>query len=384
MLRTRIRTLLAWVALSALALIAAPVVAQDPGQVTTTIILGYDLDGLAAADNVIFADTNVVDSTSYTIAAQPDTCRALIATITDADASMVAGTFTVTGTDGNGLRQSTTFVATGGSATRTISGTWCSIATVSSGVITGETAGTDKIRVGTTGVAPLQYTVAQGYVRAPGLGEVSAGVKIENPSDIFQPNSVLSWQSFGDPTTEAARRIKTGTTATTSVTSFTASSGAFTGLVVGDVLVFNDASDNPIQAAVVTITDVNNIVLDRAVLLTKTLGHTYQYRRKIVRSGSESGWFTVAGYKQYTVTIDVQAMTGTGGISYTVECKPRRSIGFVTVKALTNIAAASVVKEDITTAYDVCRVGMQWVTGDDADATPAAEERVNVYMTGRR
>jgi hypothetical protein len=135
---------------------------------------------------------------------------------------------------------------------------------------------------------------------------------------------------------------------------------------------------------VVVKTDANNVTLDRAVLLTKATGHTFMFRQRRVRSGSESGWFTVAGYQSTTVSIDVQQMTGTGGIDYTVECKPRRGLAAQTVKALTNIASASVVEVQITQPYDVCRVGFKWTTTDDADASAATEERINVYAISRR
>lgn len=388
MMRARFRTFLAWAAISVLALTTDHVAANEPGQQTTAVILGFDLDGLAAVDTAIFADTNIVASTSYTITAQPDACRALVATVTDANASLVSGTVTVAGTDGNGQVQSATFVLTGGSGTRAIGGIWCSITSISNGATTVIDAGTDKIRVGTVGIAPMQYPVAWGTPFEPGLGQVSAGVKIENPADAFQPNAVLSWRTFGDNGSSgslAARLIKTaGTSATTSITSFTASSGSLTGISIGDLILVNDASGNPIQAAVVAKADNDNATLDRTVLLTKAAGHGYSYRQRKVRTAQESGWFTVNGYTSTTVSIDVAAMTGSGGIDFQVECMPRRGLHSMLVKTLTNIASASVVEVQITQPYDVCRVGLQWHTGDDADASAGAEERINIYAIGRR
>lgn len=379
------RTLRALAAI-VLAAFALPMVAHgdEVGSRTIPLIFGYDLDGAAASTSAIFADADVVASSSYTITAQPDTCRALIATITDANASLISGTFTVTGTDGDGLRQTATFAATGGSGTRAIAGTWCSVTSVTLGASTVIDAGVDKVKIGTNGAAPFQYTVAWGPVRQPALGEVSAGVPVQNPNDAFQPAAVTSWR---EPST--AKLIKTsGTSATTAITSFTASSGSLTLISVGDLLSFQDASDNQIVAAVVAKADNNNATLDRAVLLTKAAGHGYQYRQRMVRSGIGSGWFTVAGWETTTVVIDVQQMTGTGGIDAVVECAPARSLASVATVASANIAAASAVEKKVSVylgqAYEVCRVGLKWATNDDADAAAAQEERINVYAIQAR
>lgn len=364
--------------LTALSLSADSTVQQE----TTAVILGFDLDGAAANDAAIFADTNIADGASYTITGQPDTCRALVATVTDADSSIAAGTVTVVGTDGNGLSQTTTFVLNGGSGTRAITGTWCSVTSVSNGTVTGETAGTDKLRMGTTSTLAFQYPIAQGLISTPGLGDAGAGVPVVNPSDLYQPGAIFRWKKL-----EPGKKIKTtGTSATTAATSFTASGGAFASIAQWDIISVVDASGVARLATVVARADSDNVTLDRPLLLNASGGHTFYYRQRKVFNGILRGWVNVSGWSKNTFFIDVQQMTGTGGIDVVLECSYGYPMASFATVASSNIASAGtkVLSVPAIDSYDACRVGTKWATNDDADASAGAEERINIYIIQQR
>src|SRR5574341_274722 len=99
---------------------------------------------------LLFVSQTLADTTSYTITAQPDTCRVVDITVTDADSSITAGVLTVTGTDCWGDAQTCTFTfAAGGSGVKALtygtgSGLTCafaSVSTVANGALTGEGVG---------------------------------------------------------------------------------------------------------------------------------------------------------------------------------------------------------------------------------------------------
>ena len=157
--------------LAALAvMLALPLAADSTVSKSAVLASSFDLDGLAANDARIVADTLIVDSTNYTIANQPETCRLLKVTITDADSLISAGTFTIQGNDCWGRKQQATYTMSGGSGVRTgtlvtyvVGGTslpplssgayFSTVDTAGNGVVTGEGVG-DNVRVGFTDNSP--------------------------------------------------------------------------------------------------------------------------------------------------------------------------------------------------------------------------------------
>jgi hypothetical protein len=128
---------------------------------TITLLQNYDLDGEAADDDQILAVANgiLVDSTDYTasIAAQPDTCRLVDITVTDADSSVTAGVLTALGKGCMGETRSCSFTfAAGGSGVKTLTCTdgegayFASVASISTGVLTGEGGAADTVIIGYT------------------------------------------------------------------------------------------------------------------------------------------------------------------------------------------------------------------------------------------
>jgi len=96
-----------------------PVVAQAQVEIQrATLMSAFDLDGEAAdADQVVTtANGDLLDAKTFTITAQPDACRLIDMTVTDANSSLTAGVITVTGTGCLGEARVCTFTfAAGGS-----------------------------------------------------------------------------------------------------------------------------------------------------------------------------------------------------------------------------------------------------------------------------
>jgi len=359
-----------------LALLAVAPASRAVSARTIPVILGYDLDGAAAADNAIFADTNLADGGSYTITNQPDTCRALVATVTDANSSITVGSATIEGTDPNGVFQTATFILTGGSGTKAISGVWCSVTAVYNGTLTGEEAGTDKLRVGTTGTAGVQYPSVLGP-RQTGT-PITVSNPYGNPLDTFQPIvSTAAGNWFTGPS-----KIKT-TAYGTALTSYTVSSGAFAPVAIGDNLLVNDSSNIPVIVSVTAKADNNNITVDRSISLIGSSGHSYSYRKLRKGSGIYSGWVKVSGAQGINASVNVKQMTGTGGIDVVFECSSGIPDGAAVVQvASANLSAAgSKTMQLAQVPWDECRVGLKWATNDDADATAGAEERIDIYFS---
>src|SRR5574341_536554 len=94
--------------------------AQTPqGIARLTMAVAWDLDGEAADADQVVTSVALTDSASFTIAANPDTCRLVDITVTDADSSITAGVLTVTGTGCLGEAKSCSFTfAAGGSGVK--------------------------------------------------------------------------------------------------------------------------------------------------------------------------------------------------------------------------------------------------------------------------
>ena len=375
--------------LSALALLMAlpvpPVAAINREQRSIVIVAGYDLDGAAASATAVVATATAADSTTFTIAAQPDACRPLLLTVTDGNASITAGTLTVAGTDGDGNYKTTVFTfAAGGSLTSAL-GTFCTVISVITGVLTGEGGGADTLSVGTTGAAGYQYPIAWGPVSQPGFGTGVIVAGQNNNLQQFQPNAAFNWFAASGGGETTAQLVKTATANATALTSFTASSGAFTVLNVGDLILLNDDADIPRVLGVLAKTDNDNITVDREITVMRAAGRGYKYRRLHQGAGHYSGWFSIENQQYFTIGVDVVQLNGTGGINVQVECATEDILTPFIVSTLSpNFTAVGTQLFVFSAPHgDVCRVGLQWATNDDATDTLAgsSSEKINVYVT---
>jgi len=354
--------------------------AQQPFSVSSIpLFIAYDLEGAAANDAAIVADTLIIDSTSYTVIPGPDQPRPIVLTITDADSSISAGTVTIVGTKGDGSAVTATAAMTGGSGVKTLSytGNWKSVTSVSNGVVTGEAAG-DNIKVGTSSTIPMVYPITRGVQFSP--------VQVDTDLDvIFQPKAPFVYKSPSGAVDSTLSRLITTSGSSATVVSKTASSGALTYVVVGDVIKTKNAAGYEIYLGVIAKASNDSITVDRAVTLP-TAGVSYEYKQLQVNSDVRSGWFSVNGATDFTVQINFDAFVGTAAtLKWQLECRAQDAdpagTPFIAIGPITATSGTSAALQE-TGAWASCRIGLQWTAGsDNADA---AAENISAYLTVRR
>lgn len=347
------------------AVVPARVSAQGnpEGARTATLASIFDLDGGAAAATAIHSADAITDGASFTIDAQPDSPRPLVATLTDADSSISACTLTVVGTLADGTAISATATLTGGSGAKSLSTAynWATVTSSSVGTCTGEGGG-DTVSLGTSGAAPTVYVTMRGTATVDG-------------QDVTR-YSPFNWK-------KEARKAKTSGSST-SVTSNTASSGAFTFVAANDILLFN-VQGTILERKVVTRTDADNIVVNAAIDLTE--GYAFAFKTPYFGPDTEDGWIPVSQFGAIAFIVDVDQMNGTGGITTSAECRvvgPSGTGGVMQV-GTDNITAAGAKTYSVDLRlvhYDQCRIGVVWGTNDDATDTGTAIEQITVAFTG--
>jgi hypothetical protein len=334
------------------------------------LLVSYDLDGEAVNAAKIVALADAADSTTYVIAAQPDVCRLIDATITDANSSITAGTFAVTGTDCLGVARVCTFdfgvVATRGSGVKALpvtsgAGTGCylrSVTSVISTALTGELAGTDKLTVGYT-TAGMNGWATYGALRPPG------------------PNGENSVDPFGSY--YESRVLTTSGALTTSVTG----TASFGDVVVGDLLLIPqvDANGKTVvyERKVVTRISANAATLDKAVNVP-VAGVAFRFKHQYFSTDPQDNlWIDVEGCKAAILTWQVDAVADTGGIVMLLEGANPGAEAYTTtwsqidtVTVATGTTRASTVQYTTTQVvpFKYLRFGLKHATNDDADAAP--------------
>lgn len=359
---------------------AAPLRAQTPFAARQApLALSFDLDGEAADDDQIVVSAQIADSTTYTIAAQPDSCRLVDVTITDANSSISAGVLTIVGTDCYDAPLTATFTfAAGGSGVKTLvvsggaratAAYFKSVTTISNGVLTGEEgAGTDLIKVGYTSNS------VKGWPMYGRLALTRTGVRRVDIFDNF----------------EVRELVKNGA-ATTDITAVSASTTApFANVAVGDLLIFNVGGES-IPRIVATRSDADTITVNTGITLPTT-GLTFLYKKLYFSTDPQDGWIPVSGYDVFTVFFQVDANANTGGVISSVECGTIGVDGFAVLDVLfeedTATVASAATGTDISSIdlrlkpqYTHCRVSVRFGTGDDADA---AAENIDIVVGLRR
>jgi hypothetical protein len=357
----------------ALLLPAYPSRAQVQATERVTLFAAYDLDGEAADDDQIVTVDSLLDSNSYVVAADPDVCRLVDITVTDADSSIVAGVLTVAGKGclGEDRSCSSTFAA-GGSGVKTLTCTdgegayFSDVVTVSTGALTGE-GGADDVRVGYTSNSvngwPL-YGVRQ-----------TQGAMNEQGVDVFGSYPV-------------ELPITTSGSASTTVTAVS-NNLAFTTVSVGDLLLLQLADQRgalqQYERKVTAKASANSITVNAAINIP-TAGVTFRFKKLFFSTNpADRMWVPVKVVTQATYTYRVDANANTGGVTYLVECAPvgegpawptRTWVQVWTGNTASGATLApSLFAADLGhtgTPFEYCRFGVWFGTGDDADA--AAED----------
>ena len=362
--------------LVALAL-AVPAAAYDVQRVPLAV--AYDLDGLGVDVDYNVLATQATDSKSdYTISAQNEICRINSVTVVDADSSITVGVATVTGTDCWGEALVCTTNITGGSGTKTLAyssgvANTCAFKTitqVATGVLTGEGGAADTISVG--------YPAVSGYVY-PIYGmrmSDSQGHRYVNPF-------------------RAAEGADTVTVNGTALASYhTEDGGAFQDLAIGD-LVYLTTGGKTFERRLVNVADDDNAVIDLALptdAAPSTTAETkMQYKKRYLLRENQDAWVPVGGAESAYFVYDVDANANTGGVISSIECSVYNAFtsdAYDPVVQVDTDTVASAATGTNTTSVDLrlspfthCRAGVQFGTGDDADA--AAEDINLILMIGK-
>jgi hypothetical protein len=340
----------------------------------------WDMDGEADDDDQIVLSANLADSTTYGLAAQPDSCRLVVATVTDANSSTTAGTVTISGTDCFGAARVGVFdfavVATRGSGVKTFTLTTGlvggglylrSVTSVITDALTGEDGGAvDLLKVGYTADS-VNAQAAFGVVKTRSSGERYV--------DHFD-----SLRSVSATAPLLDRRITTAGVSTTTVTSV-ATNAAFTDVVVGDLLLFT-VGDQEYKRVVLTRASADSITITGGAVKIPADGVPFRFRHFYTSTDPlDDLWVRLGDNRGAWFEWGVSANANTGGVIVTLECA---SIGpGWPVPAITHTVGTSTVATGATGSgfwgvdrsaapVDACRMLWKFGTGDDADAAPEA------------
>lgn len=367
------RMILAALGLVLTAALAGQAQAQETLE-RTPLAIGWDLDGEAADTNQVVESQALTDSAALTVTASPDTCRLVDITVTDADSSITAGTLSVTGTDcwGDALIATYTFAA-GGSGVKTltvdsatypgVSGAYFrTVTVVETGALTGEGAG-DVVIVGYSANAPTLYPMYGVRKFGP------MGVRTVNPFD----------------STVSNLPITTSGVSTTTVTSVS-SNDAFANVAVGDLLYLNLEGKEFVRK-VTARASADSITVNEKIKIP-TAGVGFRYKHFFVFADPLDGWIQLGAGERIGFLFDVDANANTGGVVSNVECRapgPDQSgvvqIDTDTVASGSAGNATTWLDMESTPAFDACRIGAGFGTGDDTDT---AAEDVNIFIGVRR
>lgn len=364
------------------ALIAAPAYPQAPYLARPVpLALTFDLDGEGVDAAQVVTVATLADSTTFTIAAQPDVCRLIDATVVDADSSISAGTLTITGTDCWGYTITATYAMTGGSGVRTgtlaalnsanpVKGSGAYFATITSvisGVLTGESGVADTLTVG----------VAAQAKSWPMYGRATRTPSGRRWVDVFGQYDVDCLVTNGAATTNIVG-VSTSTTA------------CFENVSVGDLLIFNINGEMFLRK-VTTRTDADNIIVNTGVTIAAA-GVNFSYKKLWYFADPIDGWIPVKGYDVVSFVVQVDANASTGGVVTSIECATASNDAPGAYDLIfeedTATVATGATGTDTTTIdlrlkphYTHCRASLKFGTTDDGDTVP---EDIEIFVGFRQ
>lgn len=348
---------------------------------SATLLNAFDLDGEAAdADQIVTAaNGDLLDSKTFTVTASPDVCRLVDMTVTDANSSITSGVVTIVGTDCLDRATSCTFdfsvVATRGSGVKTLAGTQagggCYLKTVTS-VTTGVLA--------TEGGAGVDL-MTLGYTSNSANGWGAFGKRLVDGA--MGEGRVDPFQFYND-----GLPVTTAGVLTTTVTGVS-SNNAFTNVVAGDLVTFVTPQGENYQRRITARASANSVTVNSAVRLPAT-GTQLLYQHLYYSSNpyDQVGWINVGNWNTVDFTWSVDANANTGGVVTSLQCmsgpSPDAPSGRWVEVNTTTVASAATQADTMEAidlekaAFSVCRFGLKFGTGDDADA---AAEDINAEVT---
>jgi hypothetical protein len=338
-----------------------------------TLAYQWDLDGEAADDNQVIAATALVDNgtsvagANWTILAQPDVCRLLDSTIVDTNLS--AGTLTVTGLGCLGEARVCVFAFTAGddSGVKTLTCTdgegayYSSVTTVTTNTMTGES----------------DETFTLGYTSNSVNGWAMYGkARTAGPNGEHGVDPFASYTGSGRLQTSGSSTTVTNTSGT-----------GFSGVSIGDLLLFEVAGVSYERKVTAKATD-SSLTVNAAVTAS---GVPWEYRKYYFSTNpADDLSVDVRGWKTVNFTWTVDSSTNTGGIVTLLQCTqfgPEWPLGQweqlnTTTVASTVVQAATTESIDLSLVpFTHCRMGFRLGTGDDGDGSAAATEDINLYLS---
>jgi hypothetical protein len=359
-----------WAFAAAVALLPTLALAQQ-AEPRYTAISGYDLDGEAADADQIVTVIALTDNLVGVIAAQPDTCRLVDATLVDADSSLTGGVLTVVGTDCLNLPKSCSYTFVGdGSAIVSLTCTdgesayFKTVASVGTGALTGE-GGADTITVGYTSNSAIGWPM-YGRLAPPG------------------PSGEHGVDPYGSY--PVSRLITTSAALSTTVAGVVAADDPFELVSVGDLLVFS-VSGTLYERRVTAKASADSITVNQAVNIPAA-GVTFSYRKMFFTTNpADRAAFPVAGYQSiaFDWAVDYTSST-TAGLILRIDCAPytpEYNAARWTKISEIRLAGSAPTQADSrqivsTEGYGYCRFGAYYATGDDIDG---AAEDINLTVT---
>lgn len=372
-------TLTTFVLLLVAAVLPALCAAQSTyPQKRATLAYAWDLDGEAADPDQIVTAANgdLTDTKTFTITAQPDVCRLVDVTQTDANSSITAGLLTITGTDCLGYARSCALdysvAANRGSGVKSPSvttgpsGSSCylgAVTTITTNALTGEGgAGVDLVTIGYTSNS------VNGWGMYGTL--LPVGPNAEHGVDPF-----VSTTGPGTLVTSGASTTVTNT-----------SGVGFASVAVGDLLLF-EVQGKSYERKVTAKASDSSVTVNAAVTISPTTPWEY---RKFYYSTDPTDQMAVPvrGYSTAFVDWSVLANANTGGLVLSVQGAGINpgwpSTTWLTMcptagvdcLGITNSVASGATKTwgeavDLTLLpMNYLRVGWAFGSGDDADVAP--------------
>lgn len=207
--------------------------------------------------------------------------------------------------------------------------------------------------------------------------------------------SLVYCNSVGDGGVLSAPRVmkekvKTSGSSTT-VTSNTASAGAFTLVAVGDLLWFPRTEQVPLANGsavgawryVTARASADSITVNAAIDLSS--GYGFGWRDVTCGTADTSGEVPVSGFDAINFVGQIDQISVTGGIDYVVECRPDGPAArWSTVIGPTNKTAVWAGGNVAYEPWAFCRVGFKIGSADDGSDTGADAEKVGAYFTGTK
>lgn len=348
---------------------------QEPVRVDRlTLANAFDLDGEAADDDQIVTSADLLDSTTFTVAAQPDSCRLVDITVTDANSSISAGTMTIVGTGCLGEAKTCSFTfASGGSGVKTLTCTdgysayLASVTSVTTDALTGEGgAGVDTVKVGYTSNSVNGWPM---YGRL--VGPDAAGQLRVDPFGRF-PVPLL---------------ITTSGSLSTTVTDVNGSDDAFSRVAAGDLLIVK-VGGIEYERKITAKASADSITINQGLNIPSA-GVTYAFKKAYFSTNpADQMVVPVGGYKTATFWWSVDANANTGGLVTLLQCTTNSpeypTAHWTTLTQTTSTVASGATQGDTYESinlsllpYQWCRLGFRFGTGDDADA---AAEDINLSV----